>query len=31
MIWNTFFVGLTMFKNMPRQLFGKVQAQLFPQ
>jgi len=30
MIWNTFFVGLTMFKNMPRQTFGRVQAKLFP-
>lgn len=29
-IWNTFFVGLTMFKNMPRQTFGKVQSKLFP-
>jgi len=31
LIWNTFFVGFTMFKNMPRQTFGRVQAQLFPQ
>ena len=30
-VWNTFFVGLTMFKNMPRQTFGKVQSHLFPQ
>ncbi|GLC38364.1 hypothetical protein PLESTB_001268800 [Pleodorina starrii] len=30
-LWNTFFVGLTMFKNLPRQTFGKVQAKLFPQ
>lgn len=29
-VWNTFFVGLTMFKSMPRQTFGKVQAKLFP-
>jgi hypothetical protein len=29
-VWNTFFVGLTMFKNMPRQTFGKVQSKLFP-
>ncbi|GAX85780.1 hypothetical protein CEUSTIGMA_g13195.t1 [Chlamydomonas eustigma] len=29
-IWNSFFVGITMFKNMPRQMFGKVQAKLFP-
>ncbi|KAJ9529501.1 hypothetical protein QJQ45_013853 [Haematococcus lacustris] len=30
-IWNTFFVGLTMFKHMPRQTFGRVQSALFPQ
>ncbi|GIL87868.1 hypothetical protein Vretifemale_15854 [Volvox reticuliferus] len=30
-LWNTFFVGITMFKNLPRQTFGKVQAKLFPQ
>lgn len=29
-IWNTFFVGLTMFKAMPRQMFGRVQSKLFP-
>eukprot|EP00882_Tetradesmus_deserticola_P002414 GHRQ01002573.1.p1 GENE.GHRQ01002573.1~~GHRQ01002573.1.p1 ORF type:complete len:252 (+),score=85.74 GHRQ01002573.1:140-895(+) len=29
-VWNTFFVGLTMFKNMPRQMFGRVQSKLFP-
>lgn len=29
-MWNTFFVGLTMFKHMPRQMFGRVQSQLFP-
>ncbi len=23
--------GITMFKNMPRQMFGRVQAKLFPQ
>lgn len=28
---RSFFVGLTMFKNMPRQMFGRVQAKLFPQ
>lgn len=22
--------GITMFKNMPRQMFGRVQAKLFP-
>jgi len=25
-VWNSFFVGFTMFKNMPRQTFGKVQS-----
>ncbi|KAG2423876.1 hypothetical protein HXX76_014930 [Chlamydomonas incerta] len=30
-LWNTFFVGITMFKNLPRQTFGKVQAKMFPQ
>lgn len=30
-IWVTFIGGITMFKNMPRQMFGKVQAKLFPQ
>lgn len=30
-VWVTFIAGLTMFKNMPRQMFGKVQAKLFPQ
>lgn len=30
-VWVTFIAGLTMFRNMPRQLFGKVQAKLFPQ
>ncbi|KAG2441228.1 hypothetical protein HYH02_010071 [Chlamydomonas schloesseri] len=30
-LWNTFFVGITMFKNLPRQTFGKVQSKLFPQ
>ena len=29
-IWTTFAVGITMFKNMPRQMFGRVQAKLFP-
>lgn len=29
-VWVTFIAGLTMFKNMPRQMFGKVQAKLFP-
>ncbi|KXZ48274.1 hypothetical protein GPECTOR_29g51 [Gonium pectorale] len=30
-LWNTFFVGITMFKNLPRQTFGKLQAKMFPQ
>lgn len=30
-VWVTFIGGITMFKNMPRQMFGKVQAKLFPQ
>lgn len=30
-VWNSFFVGFTMFKNMPRQMFGRVQSKLFPQ
>lgn len=29
-VWVTFIAGLTMFRNMPRQLFGKVQSKLFP-
>ncbi|KIY99928.1 hypothetical protein MNEG_8032 [Monoraphidium neglectum] len=29
-IFNTFIVGLTMFKNMPRQMFGRVQSKMFP-
>lgn len=29
-IWTTFFAGITMFKNLPRQTFGKLQAKLFP-
>lgn len=29
--WVTFIGGITMFKSMPRQMFGKVQAKLFPQ
>lgn len=29
-IWTTFFAGITMFKNMPRQQFGRLQAKLFP-
>jgi hypothetical protein len=26
----TLIAGLTMFKNMPRQTFGRVQSKLFP-
>lgn len=29
-VWTTFFAGITMFKNLPRQMFGKLQAKLFP-
>lgn len=29
-LFNTFFVALTMFKVLPRQMFGRVQALLFP-
>ncbi|KAI8468559.1 MAG: hypothetical protein J3K34DRAFT_426860 [Monoraphidium minutum] len=29
-LFNTFVVGLTMFSNMPRQMFGRVQAKMFP-
>ncbi|KAL6784403.1 hypothetical protein ACKKBF_B01645 [Auxenochlorella protothecoides x Auxenochlorella symbiontica] len=28
--WVTFIAGIVMFKNLPRQTFGKVQARLFP-
>lgn len=28
--YTTFVLGLTMFKNLPRQSFGKLQAKLFP-
>eukprot|EP01025_Chloroclados_australasicus_P021387 TRINITY_DN224_c0_g1_i2.p2 TRINITY_DN224_c0_g1~~TRINITY_DN224_c0_g1_i2.p2 ORF type:complete len:262 (-),score=14.06 TRINITY_DN224_c0_g1_i2:220-1005(-) len=31
MYFQTFIAGLTMFKNMPRQMFGKVQSKIFPQ
>ncbi|BDA49679.1 probable transmembrane protein 205 at C-terminar half [Coccomyxa sp. Obi] len=30
-VWTTFIAGITMFKNLPRQTFGKLQAKLFPQ
>lgn len=29
-LWVTFFAGITMFKNLPRQTFGKLQSKLFP-
>lgn len=28
--YTTFIAGLTMFKNLPRQTFGKLQSKLFP-
>jgi len=30
MVYTTFFAGLLMFKNLPRQTFGKLQSHLFP-
>lgn len=29
--YTTFIAGITMFKNLPRQMFGKLQSKLFPQ
>ncbi|CAE8731544.1 unnamed protein product [Polarella glacialis] len=29
-VWTTFIAGITMFKNLPRQQFGSLQAKLFP-
>ena len=29
-IYTTFFLGLAMFRNLPRQTFGRLQAKLFP-
>ena len=29
-IWTTFIAGVIMFKNLPRQTFGKIQSKLFP-
>merc|ERR1719382_236435 len=29
-VWTTFIAGITMFKQLPRQTFGKLQAVLFP-
>jgi Domain of unknown function (DUF4149) len=28
--YTTFIAGITMFQNLPRQMFGKLQAKLFP-
>jgi len=28
--WTTFVAGITMYKNLPRQTFGKLQSKLFP-
>jgi len=30
MAYTTFVAGITMFRNLPRQTFGKLQAKLFP-
>jgi Domain of unknown function (DUF4149) len=30
MVYTTFIVGITAFKNLPRQTFGKLQSKLFP-
>jgi hypothetical protein len=29
-LWTTFVAGIVMFKNLPRQMFGRLQAKLFP-
>jgi len=29
-VYTTFVAGITMFKNLPRRVFGKIQAKLFP-
>ncbi|PSC74334.1 Transmembrane 205 [Micractinium conductrix] len=29
-VWTTFIAGIVMFKNLPRQMFGRVQSKLFP-
>lgn len=29
-VWTTFIAGITMFKNLPRQTFGRLQSKLFP-
>lgn len=30
MTYTTFFAGITMYKNLPRQTFGRLQSKLFP-
>lgn len=30
MVYTTFFAGILMFKNLPRQTFGRLQSHLFP-
>ena len=30
MVYTTFILGITMFKNLPRKTFGNLQAKLFP-
>lgn len=30
MVYTTFVLGITAFKNLPRQTFGKLQSKLFP-
>ena len=29
-VYTTFVAGITMFKNLPRRVFGKIQSKLFP-
>ncbi|KAL4459187.1 hypothetical protein ABPG75_014052 [Micractinium tetrahymenae] len=29
-VWTTFVAGITMFRNLPRQTFGRLQSKLFP-
>ena len=31
MMYTTFIAGITMYRNLPRQTFGKLQSKLFPQ
>jgi hypothetical protein len=30
LVWTTFIAGITMFRNLPRQTFGRLQSKLFP-